>query len=937
MGHTPTCSNLLQSLPSPTSFPRLLTLRKVAVCHDNHSPWFQRRVCPCPLQYCISASEAHGEQLYSAVFSDLENMAASELSPRGSLDGIASRPTLRSPALSAAGPAVLQSPKSPLSPSQARHQRFVLPDPVAFSYLEEDPSTTVLERSRNLEGYQIYVVEQWACSRTHPTFLITAFTGDFSHTIKVAVLSVPADEESWSPRLRVYFKTLAQYYARRKDTPLGALMVTNLSTFPSSLTIVLVPDGDLRKHREDFFVSENLKRLGCSGRVGLSIAPPTLPTQAKFHQLYRVSDRIDFYSSVIELVKLCQVALMLFGCLGPEYCDGLLCDVTERAVNDWWLRIGTDLYSVEPSDGVLGHTTVAGLLGTLLGARNRLNAWGAPVAKDVFDIDTTKKAISAFQKTQHLPRTRRLDRITLDRLHKATAKQASGGDGWAVPRAVKSTVAELSGKGGEMVMEMVGKGEKTSIAEVETTNIDRFSQLVKGERARWLWHGKSRKRTTRDLFDTKQEGKSLEARNHRNADAVEDATEVEATKDRDDQVRQTLAPPDRQVAGEGNSDSFRDAKETTFNKTKSRIIGAVGMRGHQRDPPRNASWLNLKDNKSNKSLESLESARDDAASPRGSEDNARIPRNEKSTMKTDFTKNTPTSRVGRHKDIMAALPNENVELREPFEYQEGRSNRRSTAAIPSSTASIADELDRALPEDEREASHVSRLLRRTMSSDHFGPKRPHGLVDGVWPRQLSFSVAEEAMHRHGPWGQPASQNEDQSMTPASRHLDLKVALAQENLHADHARRLRARITALEVKTGHLVVAAVAEVENLDTMAAQDVEQLHSIYYPRRDDYQALQDGSREIVAEERSRLQEGMKDVETLGAQLEYEIGALRDKVEDVEGAVEEFEKQVRYTEGRVEDLVGTTAERDGWLIWAKRKLLRVPETSAKAQTRHNN
>ncbi|KZZ97914.1 hypothetical protein AAP_00175 [Ascosphaera apis ARSEF 7405] len=131
-----------------------------------------------------------------------------------------------------------------------------------------------------------------------------------------------------------------------------------------------------------------------------------------------------------------------------------------------------------------------------MGARNRLHAYGAPVPKDVFDIAGLKRGISSFQKSQKLERTRRLDRQTLDRLHRCTAKAASGDVGWAVPRAVKSTVVELGGKGGEMVMGMVGGKDKAGISEIETLDIDRFVQLVYGERSKWLWHGKSRKTGT---------------------------------------------------------------------------------------------------------------------------------------------------------------------------------------------------------------------------------------------------------------------------------------------------------------------------------------------------------------------------------------------------------------------------------------------------------
>lgn len=266
------------------------------------------------------------------------------------------------------------------------HQKLVFTDPVALRYLEEDPATVVLHRRLILEGYEIYIVEQWACSRVHPTFVITTYTGDPSHKVLVGVLSVPTDESSWSPRLKLYFNAVTQCQARTKNTPLGTVMVTDLSSFPSALTVIPVPDGDILRHKEDFIVNENLKRLSCAGRAGLKLQPPSPATVAKFYQLYRTSERVPVYSAVMELVKQCQIALSMFGLLAPEYVDGLLCDVTETAINDWWTEFGIDLYNIEPSDGVLGPTTVAALLGTFMGARNRLHAFGAPVGKDAFEL-----------------------------------------------------------------------------------------------------------------------------------------------------------------------------------------------------------------------------------------------------------------------------------------------------------------------------------------------------------------------------------------------------------------------------------------------------------------------------------------------------------------------------------------------------------------------
>jgi hypothetical protein len=391
------------------------------------------------------------------------------------------------------------SDKSKIKSPLQGHQRLVFSDPVAFRYLEEDPATVVLERRRRLQGYQIYLVEQWACSRTHPTFIIATYTGDISHSILVGVLSVPRDESTWSSRLKVYFKAMSEYHAREKETSLGTLMVTNLSGFPSSLTVISVPDGDVRKHRDDFIVNEDLKRLGCAGRAGLNLQTPQPSTIAKFHHLYRTSESVPLYTAVMDLVKLCQVSLSLYGKLAPAYADGLLCDITEKSINDWWSDIGTFVYNIEPSDGILGPSTVSALVGLLMGAYNRLKAFGAPVGKDVFDIPSTKRAISHFQKSQRMDRSRRLDRQTLMKLHKVTAKAASG-EGWTVPKAVKSTVAELSGKGGEMVMGIVGGREKAGIAEVETLDIERLSQLVTGSKARWLWQGKAARSTEANTF-----------------------------------------------------------------------------------------------------------------------------------------------------------------------------------------------------------------------------------------------------------------------------------------------------------------------------------------------------------------------------------------------------------------------------------------------------
>lgn len=324
------------------------------------------------------------------------------------------------------------------------------------------------------------MVEQWACSRSHPTFTIATFTGHPAHKIFAGVLSILADETEWGEELTNYFRFIRQY-GRQKETPFGSLTVTNLNNFPSDLTVIAVPEGDVLQHREHFIVNEDLKRMGCGGRSALTLTVPTDASQAKFHGLFRLSDRIPFHSAVIELVKLSQQALVMFKNLGKHFADGLLCDETVKAIQRWWIEFGTDFYNIEPSDGILGPTTVSGLLGMVIGARNRLSSCGAPVPKDAFDLPQLKVAIGYFQKQHKLPRTRRLDRDTIHKLHQITAKIASAERYGMVHKAIKSTVAEMSGKNQKV--------------EMETCDIEKFIENLSGERAKYLWYGKPRKST----------------------------------------------------------------------------------------------------------------------------------------------------------------------------------------------------------------------------------------------------------------------------------------------------------------------------------------------------------------------------------------------------------------------------------------------------------
>ncbi|PVI08367.1 hypothetical protein DM02DRAFT_607789 [Periconia macrospinosa] len=818
-----------------------------------------------------------------------------------------------------------ESARTPSTSEHATHQRFVLTDYVAFRYLEDDPGVTVLSRREKLEGYEIYLVEQWACSRVHPTFIITTYTGDPKDTAWAGVISVSKDESHWSPTMRIYFKALNEYHARRKETNLGTLMITNLNGFPSSLTIIPVPDGDLRKNRELFFVNENLKRLGCSGRLGIKLAEPSSATQAKFYQLYRTSDKVPFHSAVIELVKLCQVALFVFGKLAPEYADGLLCDITERAVNDWWVEFGAEYYTVEPHDGILGPTTVAALLGLLMGARNRLSAYNAPVAKDVFDMDSTVKAISHFQKAQRIQKTRILDRQTLERLRRATAKAATK-ESWAVPRAFKSTVAELGGKGGEMVMGMVGAGEKAGIADIETVDIDRFIELVSGERAKWLWYGKPRKSNTNDMFNRLPGGEDASSPSDYKRDHSQDnysaaprnSMEIGLTKRTEsawinDTLERERDPYSKRAVIKRATDKIESG--TGFHRIKDK----VNRRNHQPKPSKDDVTSPTHHQNQDSHLAALirqESSRRSAELGRASMDVdptftkvlTETPRGSASTLAVEENASLKNK---TNDDSLATVKPSHTEKEE--------------SKPPTVEPSIAGSIYRGIDLNDKlpfeEASMVPPFLRRTHSTDQLASYLPAERNDNRWPRHLSFSIAEESILT---WNSivPTTTTFPSPLT-ATASKNLYDEFATQRVLSEEAKRLYHHLSLVSTHDLAWSQTHLSTVTNLDASADQDAEQLDTLYYPALETYQGLREDAHEIISSNRAHLTDALRELTNVGDKLEYEIGGLRSRVDDVEDGVVELERLVVDVEERVRELesvLGGT-EREGWVRWMVRIL----------------
>ena len=807
-----------------------------------------------------------------------------------------------------------------------------------------------------LQGYELYLVEQWACSRQSPTLVISTYTGDPNHSIVVGVLGVPLDEQEWSPRLRVYFRGIQQYHARPKETEAGELMVTNLSSFPSALTVIPVPDGDIRKHRQMFIINEDLKRLGCSGRSGMTLSDPTPATQAKFLQLYKTSDRVPFAQSVTELVKLCQAALFIFDKLEQEYIDGLLCDLTETAINNWWIEVGSEYYNAEPTDGILGPTTVAALLGTLLGARNRLSYYGAPVSKDVFDLDNMKRGIGTFQKAHKLERTRRLDRQTLLKLHTVTAKAAAGEGGWGVQKAVKSTVAEIGGKRGEIVMDMVGRREKAGIADAETMDLDKFIDLVYGERAKWLWHGKPRRTIPEHHHDhpLPSMGGLIFGKESRDETSVPSAggkTQPPPPLDEPEQRRKeespglyspyTVSSPPAVSDSPGERDALR---KTVFKSVAGKVNDArsgfgrirdavgAGLRGHSTRPSRDETTESGMTGYSSPSISTLAQT-STAPSSLGMPPRAFTWKNKPEEYLNAFKKEREAESVPilspdtGDSEVPAVPPSEGprpsedgqrlppkVEAR--LEPQKSDIRKELVASDPSIEGSTFDDADLQGPllTAERNStialSHLQRRHSINISSLTHG-KRPDV---NRWPRRLSFSEAEEAV---------LTWNDIVDVRDQPNPVDATVSLQELKSTAEISQSLYDKIVKLQLGISPWVSAKLSAVESLDNAYGRQRDDLQNVYYQLADVYQQLKSGSDELVAEERAHLTEAVKDVEMLVAKLEYEINALVGKVQDVEDGVNQFETQVEDVEKRAEELK-TTLETESWVHWFVRTLTGV-------------
>ncbi|KAK2466228.1 hypothetical protein APHAL10511_001870 [Amanita phalloides] len=254
-----------------------------------------------------------------------------------------------------------------------------------------------------LRGFQLYAVEKWLVDRSRQTILLTVYTGLHHHVLPVAAYT-PRHPNSWDNIISF----LKRDGARLRQTEHGAIMVTSLAHFRSDYTILHIPDGDFPAVRDHLYANINLLRMNCSGRSALTLDEPSDSTKDRFISTYlipdvsppdsRTRDRNIFTATVLELVKLIQAGLSLFGMYsGPL--DGLLCDTTVDGIRRWIADIGEPIVGLEPPECIADPMFVSALLSLVLSIRNKLSAlgYGQHVPRDPFlQPQTLSNALAAF-------------------------------------------------------------------------------------------------------------------------------------------------------------------------------------------------------------------------------------------------------------------------------------------------------------------------------------------------------------------------------------------------------------------------------------------------------------------------------------------------------------------------------------------------------------
>lgn len=270
---------------------------------------------------------------------------------------------------------------------------------------------------------------------------------------------------------------------------------------------------------------------------------------------------------------------------------------------------------------------------------------------------------------------------------------------------------------------------------------------------------------------------------------------------------------------------------------------------------------------------------------------------------------TPATNVGSDlpgSDYMELINHANgITAREREREDVEESRRRSQLMLDGEAMKKMEHFDWA-------SSQLPRL-RSTRSQSHLTDKTSNMYWEHRWPRNMSFTAMIDVVAASQP--KPLTADE---VNLTSKDPD--AALAFENDLASQNRIMEAHLQHLKTFEVPWIEAKLAQIEAYDQQCGRDQSKLDMVYHHKLEEHHALQDASEELLSQERAALTEANKDIETLGAKLEYELSALQSKVEEVEDGVAEFDRQVKLIESRVKKELSRDERlggpKEGWIGW---------------------
>lgn len=301
---------------------------------------------------------------------------------------------------------------------------YLFVDANTAEMLAVQPECALGPKQVAIKGYEAYFVEQWVCAR-EVNCVVASYTGNSSDIVIANTVFLPANADDFGAGSRQIFDSLSAMHLLPKKTESGLMLVTNLSSLPSSWSLIpMPPQTQFAKAMKLFVVNENLRRLQCMGRLAVALEKPNTAAEAKFRSLFMVHLDVPIEFAVRELVTMLQLVLFYCDLLEGPYVDGLLCDITLTKIRDWWTKFGQRKFEAPlQSDPQYFVISAAAMVGWLTSMRSRLSALNYKPPKDPFDANLMTACIKQFQKTEKLPRSARLDEKTTQKLYDLAASR----------------------------------------------------------------------------------------------------------------------------------------------------------------------------------------------------------------------------------------------------------------------------------------------------------------------------------------------------------------------------------------------------------------------------------------------------------------------------------------------------------------------------------